>query len=283
MTRLLGLYREPECSPGRHQSNDTLLLEAVAERLGARGLALALTDIDRVAAPPRGVALVLSMCQGPAALERLLEWEAQGVRILNSPRAALNTYRVRLPELMRSAGVPYPATRLIPTAGDIDVPADLADGVWLKRGDVHASVPADVQRVRSARALREGRAGLAARGVATAAVQAHRDGDEVKFYAVGDGAFFHWFYPGPSRGYAFRPEDLSALAALAAGAAGLEIYGGDAIVSPDGDLTLIDLNDWPSFAPCRHAAADAIAEHVTRTADAAWNRPLVSSTNESAV
>ena len=43
---------------------------------------------------------------------------------------------------------------------------------------------------------------------------------------------------------------------------GISVYGGDAIISPDGTITLIDLNDWPSFAPCRGAAAFAIARFL---------------------
>ena len=39
----------------------------------------------------------------------------------------------------------------------------------------------------------------------------------------------------------------------------LDVYGGDAIVGPDGVARLIDLNDWPSFSSCRAVAAEAIA------------------------
>jgi hypothetical protein len=46
--------------------------------------------------------------------------------------------------------------------------------------------------------------------------------------------------------------------------AGLDIFGGDVIVSPEGELTLIDLNDWPSFAPCRERASYAIAEFISK-------------------
>jgi hypothetical protein len=52
------------------------------------------------------------------------------------------------------------------------------------------------------------------------------------------------------------------LAEFAARGLDIGIYGGDAIVAPDGSLSIIDLNDWPSFAPCRGAAAYAIARHV---------------------
>ena len=277
MTRLIGLYREREYSPGRHQSNDARLLEEASARLRERGFAVELTTIDRLAEPPIDAAMVFSMCQGRAALERLCDWESRGVRVVNSPRAALNTYRDRLPSLLERAGVPYPATRLIPTDAPPDPAVDVDGGLWLKRGGVHASVASDVQWIDSLARLEAGRVDFAGRGIQVAALQAHRAGDEIKFYGLAHGRFFHWFYPGESRGYAFDAAALTALAVRAASAAGLDIFGGDVIVSPAGDLTLIDLNDWPSFAPCREAASDAIAEYLAREVHAAWNPGLVSS------
>jgi hypothetical protein len=293
--RLVGLYREKEYSPGRHQSNDTLLLDAVTARVRTRHCQVDVGTIDR----RPDATLIFSMCQGRAALERLLAWERAGAQIVNSPRAALNTYRDRLAHVMAHAGVPFPETQLVATSRDAEsVALQVADvarpfqgrgtrrdsaGFWLKRGDVHASVSADVQWISSPEALEAGCADFRSRGIAVAAVQSHRPGDEIKFYGVAGGAFFHWFYSGPSRGYAFDPAVLPRLAARAAQAAGLEVFGGDVIVSASGELTLIDLNDWPSFAPCREAAADAIADYLARRAHAAWNSGLVSSANQSAV
>jgi hypothetical protein len=37
--RLIGLYREAECSPERHRSNDAQVLELVGQALEARGSA----------------------------------------------------------------------------------------------------------------------------------------------------------------------------------------------------------------------------------------------------
>ena len=279
MIRLLGLYREKECSPGRHQSNDALLLDEVACCLRARSdFSVELSTIEQASARRPSATLVFSMCQGPAALDLLAGWERSGVPIVNSPRAARNTYRDRLPALMAGAGVPFPETALIATR-DPRAP-DIGHGFWLKRGDVHASVSADVQWVDSLGAFEACCADFMSRGIEIAAVQAHRTGDEVKFYGVA-GAFFHWFYAGPSHGYTFDPVALRQLASRAAG--GLDVFGGDVIVSPSGELTLIDLNDWPSFAPCRTRAAEAIADHVTGRVHAAWNRGLVSSANQSAV
>jgi hypothetical protein len=47
---------------------------------------------------------------------------------------------------------------------------------------------------------------------------------------------------------------------------GLEVFGGDvAFPEPDAPV-LIDLNDWPSFAPVRDAAAAAIAAYIDQKA-----------------
>jgi glutathione synthase/RimK-type ligase-like ATP-grasp enzyme len=288
--RLIGLYRETEFSPGRHRSNDALLLEGVAAALRNGGFAVDVMTAEEAEPALSRAALVFSMCQGPRALNQLLQWEQRGVRLVNSPRASLNTYRDHLPALMMRAGIPFPKTRLVDTRRIADAAQVLADargGLWLKRGDVHASVTSDVQWVDSMEALEAGLREFAARGVDHAAVQHHRAGDEIKFYGVAGGAFFHWFYPKESAPdtprHNFDTAALLGLANAAAAAAGLDIFGGDVIVGADGELTIIDLNDWPSFAPCRDQASVAIAAHLMRRVDAAWNPSLVSSANQRAV
>src|SRR5205085_9339342 len=126
------------------------------------------------------------------------------------------------------------------------------------------SVTADVQWIDSHERLEAGLADFSRRGIDLAALQAHRAGDEIKFYGLAGGAFFHWFYSGETRKYPFDFSQLHSVADQAAAAAGLDIFGGDVIVSASGDLTLIDLNDWPSFAPCRERAAYAIAQFITK-------------------
>src|SRR5512133_3249689 len=98
MKRLLGIYRERECSPGRHQSNDVWLLDTVAGHLRRQGATIDLMSIEEAVASgePRDAALVLSMCQARASLEILARWESAGAQIVNSPRAARNTHRDRL-------------------------------------------------------------------------------------------------------------------------------------------------------------------------------------------
>jgi len=269
MKRLLGLYREKQYSPGRHQSNDVLLLNDIADCLRARAFEVDLLNIEEATDRRFSAALVFSMCQGKASLESLAGWTREGVKIINSPRSALNTHRDRLSALMVDSGVSFPQTDLVHTKESAGLNSfDLNGGIWLKRGDVHASVTADVQWIDSREQLDAGLAEFARRGIGTAAVQAHRVGDEIKFYGVAGGAFFHWFYSGPARNYPFDFPDLERLANQAAATAGLEVFGGDVIVSPSGELTLIDLNDWPSFAPCREQASKVIADFIVRRVDA---------------
>ena len=96
----------------------------------------------------------------------------------------------------------------------------------------------------------------------------------MKFYGVGlppagSGApeplpWFEWFYHRDQElhRHPFDAGRLSRAAARAAAALELEVFGGDAIVAPDGRFVLIDLNAWPSFALYREAAALRIASHL---------------------
>jgi glutathione synthase/RimK-type ligase-like ATP-grasp enzyme len=281
--RIVGLYREPECSPGRHQSNDALLLERIGRELTVRGAEVDLITFDEAIRQRPSASLIFSMCQGPAALATLAEWERAGARIVNSPAAAIGTYRDHLPALLQRAGVKFPATQLVETASLDYRSVPLDRPLWLKRGDVHASVSSDVQRIETAEALRVGLADFRHRGITHAALQEHCAGSEIKFYGVVGGAFFHWFFTSTVGECQPQTAELQQFGERAARAAGLHVFGGDIIVEPSGALTLIDLNDWPSFAPCRDAASEAIAETLIRRVDAPWNAGLVPSANQSAV
>jgi hypothetical protein len=122
---------------------------------------------------------------------------------------------------------------------------------------VHATQPDDAVQVWSETALRNALDGFAQRGITHALIQAHCPGKVIKFYGVGPGRFFARSGLTPA-----MHERIAHLAAAAARAVGLEVFGGDCILSPDGALVLVDLNDWPSFARCRGAAARAIADHL---------------------
>ena len=57
-------------------------------------------------------------------------------------------------------------------------------------------------------------------------------------------------------------EKLKSIALLAARSIGVEIFGGDAIITPEGSIYIIDINDFPSFSAVRHEAAQAISNLI---------------------
>ena len=115
--------------------------------------------------------------------------------------------------------------------------------------------------------VRQALARFAGRGIPRVALQAHVPGPVIKFYGVIGREFFHC-YPAEAGDLpdAQFDEPLQELAERAAQAVGLAVYGGDAVLTASGTPVLIDLNDWPSFAPVRASAAAAIARFASRRA-----------------
>jgi hypothetical protein len=208
------------------------------------------------------------MCETLEPLRQLAALERRGVAHVNAVEAVLNTYRDRMIARFEVAGVPFVPSRLVDTG---QAPPSIDYPVWVKRGDVHNTQDGDVVRVERAGALTEVLGAFAARGIARAVLQPHVAGDLVKFYGVGvapDGGgppWFHWFHHADQQlvGYPVDPRRLARIAAGAAAALGLEVYGGDAIVNAQGP-TLLDLNAWPSFARVREEASRVIAAHLAR-------------------
>ena len=267
MIHALGLYRERSHSPGRID-DDAAIMQAVAGMLPRHGIDAALMTADPAAPLPLdGVAGVFAMCEQEMVLRRLDRAVQAGVTVVNPPAAIRNTYRVSTATLFRQAGVAAPATWVVETDPDQPQPAP---ALWVKRADFHATEADDVVFVDTGADWRAALTRFAARGMPHVVVQAHVPGDLIKFYGVagapGARGWFHWFYHADQRlaGHAFALDHLHKAAFAAAAALGVEIFGGDAIVGPDGRAFVIDLNAWPSFARCRAAAATAIAAHLAR-------------------
>lgn len=265
--RLAGIRRKTEFSPN-HVVNDSLIIQRTGDALAAMGAEIAWYDEGTVSPEEFRERAAFSMAQGPAGSAALAKIEDRGVLIVNSPRSVMNCYRTSMVTVLPGAGIPFPKSVVVET----DAAPDLArrgfpsGKVWVKRGDVHAVHKEDVTLASSpdeaSTLLREFRA----RDIRQAVLQEHLEGDTVKFYAVRGSDLFHWYYLNGVRKTPFRAEDLRGLASAAAEALGLHVYGGDAIVGGDASLTIIDINDWPSFAPVREDASRAIADLVFRQA-----------------
>lgn len=268
-----GIFRERTHSPGR-ESDDTEILRLTGKHLEARGYQIALKTADELGGPDDSAPdLVFLMCETHEPLRQLAAWEARGIPHVNPVEAVLNTYRDRMIARFEAAAVPFVPSRLVDTSGpapDVSLP------VWVKRADVHNTREGDVVQAESAEAVTTALAALSARGIARAVLQPHIAGDLVKCYGIGrterpDEAppWFQWFHHADQKlaGYPVDARALALLFARASAALGLEVYGGDAIVTESGRLVLLDLNAWPSFARVRDEASQVIAGHLARRAE----------------
>jgi glutathione synthase/RimK-type ligase-like ATP-grasp enzyme len=263
MSDYFGIVRERIFSPGKIEA-DTAVLEAVADRLRQLGHVVSVFSADAPKWPDAdGATAVFTMCQGSEALQRLSVWRARGVRVVNSPQAILNCQRHRTVTLLKDAGVPFPESLVVQTDSRDCLPEWVSGGAWVKRGDVHATEAGDVVRVDSVNAAGAALPAFHRRGISQVVVQQHGPGTVLKFYAV-LGSFFHC--APPSGAVRAPPTVLARMRSLgerAARALGVEIYGGDCVYDAQRDaLSLIDLNDWPSYASCRVEAATEIAAYL---------------------
>jgi hypothetical protein len=266
MSEFLGILREAVFSPGKVEA-DRAILEAVAMVLRGRGHLVGLASAEDALPRPAAGTLVFTMSQGEVALATIREWEAGGVRVVNSVDSIRGCHRHRLLDRLQRAGVIVPDAvwlGLAEAASPAGWPEWLhSDGAWIKRGGVHATHADDVVFVRGVRAAADAVARFRARGITSAVLQRHIEGAVVKFYGV-RGGFLSCFSPTgePCHVVAEIAAQLRAVAESASHAIGLEVYGGDCVVTRMGSLQLIDLNDWPSYGPCRAEAADAIAARL---------------------
>jgi len=259
--RVVGVYREPEFSPGKIAA-DAAIIDQVLAHLRVAGADTETMTAARFSAdPPNHVDLVIAMCQGPQALSRLASMNEAGAVTINSALAIRNCYRDLLGAGLMRAGVPIPEGVLLRTSLPLDPKPlrvlDLAAPVYVKRGNLHALGPDDVRCVEGLEQLEEALAHFARRGIDLVYVQQEVVGAVVKFYGVND----EYFCTIPEDGQPLNDVvelNLERAARLAAAALGLEIWGGDAIVKGQ-SYTIIDFNDWPSFERVRTPAAAAIA------------------------
>ena len=272
MAQLVAIYRSPSYSPQQHRVNDTAILDATVGQLEARGWRAVKTserEVEQGRLP--AAELYLNMCQGSLAAEQLMPLESDGVVVVNRPSSALNCHHYRLVKRLSDSMLAFPRTLIHASSAPLPPPEQLRalspdrQKVWIKRGDVHAERPEDVLATSLedvATALRA----FTGRGIPWVALQEHVPGPVVKFYGVTDGRFFNWYGSDAGFGGARPVVDenrLKALAFEAAAILGLEVFGGDvAFPEPDRPV-LIDINDWPSFAPFRDDAARAIAAYIT--------------------
>jgi hypothetical protein len=266
MVSCLGIFRELTNSPLR-ETDDALILKAVMDQLGVyRTNTRTMTPEEADAADLSEWDMIVPMCESYSRLMRLKALRlARPILMVNPPESVLSCYRLAMVEtLSHNPAILLPSTEIRTIRGSVDLrpPSfDIRNGLWVKRGDVHNTCSHDVVYARTWSKVEAIRQEFSSREISSLILQQHVDGDLVKFYGVGPGRWFTYFYhdPATARKTPFDIDALAAMAAAGASALTLEVFGGDAIIAPTGDVYLIDINSWPSFARVRAEAAIQIA------------------------
>lgn len=264
---VLYILRAEEFSPGRVE-DDRAIMMAVKERVGegpvireeelingSDGTMERWSEYVNTQLSHLSPFTVFSMARRPESLDILKRWEAAGARVINAPVGVERCRRSTWDAMMREHGMPVP-----PTTGRY--------GYWLKRGDLAVAGALDIAYCKDEKELAEAKRRFAERGITDVVVQAHVRGELVKFYGIlsedreNDGtservseeSFFRCYPDNAAmRSLAREAERMAHLV-------GIQVYGGDAVVAPNGDFYIIDFNDWPSFSRCREEAAEKIGK-----------------------
>ncbi len=276
--KIAGIMRAGAYSPN-HIGNDAAIFNLVAEQLRKRGYEVNVYSEEQLAAGAlRGERIIVDMCREQRSIAILQKMEDDGCPVINSGYGIENCTRERMTRILLGSGIPYPESLIVNT--DEAVTAALRDAgmtrAWIKRGDFHAMHKEDVSYVRHPEEAQEVLQEYFLRGIRRAVINRHLEGDLIKFYGVRGSSYFFWFYPfdeghskygheainGRSKGIEFDLKELRDICSRASEALDVVVYGGDCIVSPEGEIRIIDFNDWPSFAPCRNQAAPHIAKAI---------------------
>ena len=274
---IAGIMRAGAYSPN-HIGNDAAIFNAAAEQLRKRGYVVNIYSEEQFKLNEIKENVILNMCREQSSIAKLQQLEDQGKLVINSGYGIENCTRERMTRILLGNNIPYPDSLIVDTNEAIKplLKKSGFQSCWIKRGDFHAMHKEDVSYVRHAEEAQEVLQEYFYRGIKRAVINRHLVGDLIKFYGIRNSPFFYWFYPfdeghskygleainGKSKGIDFDIEHLKKICHDASEALGVEIYGGDCIVSPDGAIRIIDFNDWPSFAPCRNEAAPFIAKAV---------------------
>lgn len=277
---IAGIMRAGAYSPN-HIGNDTAIFNATAENLRKRGCIVNVYSEEQLIAGNVTEDIIINMCREQQSISLLQKMEDNGKIVINSGYGIENCTRERMTRIFLGSNIPHPESIIVNTnEGIIDALAKQEiTQCWIKRGDFHAIHKEDVSYVRHPEEAQEVLQEYFLRGIKRAVINKHLVGDLVKFYGVSDTPFFYWFYPfdmghskyghevinGQSQGIKFDEEELKNICTKAADILDVKIYGGDCIISPEGNINIIDFNDWPSFAPCRNDAAPHIAKCILNT------------------
>ncbi|MCL2651222.1 MAG: hypothetical protein FWD60_09410 [Candidatus Azobacteroides sp.] len=276
MTKIAGIRRGTQYSPN-HIGNDAAIFSLVVKHLLELGNEVAEYSEREFLQSTIDADIVFNMARDKKSIKKLQQLEDEGKLVVNSGYGIENCTREKMTNLLISNNIPHPESVIVSTNKPFSVKYEkLVSNCWIKRGDFHAIHREDVSYTSTQEETENILNEYALRGITTAVINEHLKGDLIKFYGVAGTRFFHWFYPdeqshskfgweainGKAVGNTFNVSYLKEICNRAAKVLNIYIYGGDCVVDSEGNVKIIDFNDWPSFAPCRTEAAPYIAQCI---------------------
>lgn len=275
---IAAVYRSHEHSPNLTDA-DSRIINAASIKLQERGYAIHRyteaqfieTDITEPA--------IINMCRKPRSIEKLCRLEAEGKTVINSGHAIRKCTKRKLWEISTANNIETPATVIVGST-DTTLPfSGTFRPCWLKLPDESVTDKDDIIYAGTPAEYREALTRYHSRAITEVLVCEHLEGDMLKFYAVSGDRYLYTLYPKQSgyskfgyeannsdvKFYPYKTERLKEICNIMSRETGITVFGGDCIITPDGKINIIDLNDWPSFSPCAEEASEAIAAAVAET------------------
>ena len=278
MLKITGIRRGTQYSPN-HINNDAAIFDLVMGHLIKSGYEITEYLEHDFLELSSDADVIITMARDKECLRKLQQLEDEGRLVINSGYGIENCMREKMTHLLVSNQIPFSHSIIVDPCKPLPVENEkVYSNCWIKRGDFHAIRKEDVSYARNIKEAENILNEYALRGIATAVINEHLSGDLIKFYGVAGTGFFYWFYPdeqthskfgweavnGKAAGNKFAVSYLKNICSQAAKILNIYIYGGDCIVDSEGNVKIIDFNDFPSFAPCRIEAAYYIARCINK-------------------
>lgn len=264
--RIAAVMRAGIFSPN-HIANDAAILHATAGELRRRGCRVTVYSEQQFIDDGVAEDIVLAMCRGKESVDKLQRLEEEGRIVVNSGYGIENCVRMIMTTLLQEGGIPIPESMVVDT--NVETRRRLEEAgfkaCWVKRADSPTLHQEDICRCRHPEEAQEILHEFFFRGIRKAVISRYIDGDIIRFYGVDSIGWFHCLMPfgtaTPEENNE-KIEHIRDIAMKAAQTLGVDVFGGDMVLSPSGEVYLVNFDDWPSFAPVRKEAAKAIAKSV---------------------
>lgn len=257
--RVLLVSRDPKYSPNNVEK-DFRILKLVSEKIEAanKNLEIEIISEDSISGNLNSqYSVVTGMARSTNAIQTLSNY-------ISESQDRILSYNIR--GIQKLYGSRYSVFRQLKKKGvRIPILQSVTTPLWIKKFHTDEVQDDDVTFCDSSREV---------------ILMQHVHGDLIKVYAVVDSKnkieFLRWFYP-QEDGYTkfgheehndtlkYLPFEQSRLATIAKKiktTVGLQFFGFDAIIDKDGEIWVIDINDWPSYSKYQDEAAESIARTI---------------------